>query len=128
MGKIVTNKIAAIFLLLFSLNSFAQLSDGAIPEKEFRVNLETVMYQKLIETSSNGSSLFSSRDAPSVIFSVSKYYRLNYNLAIEPSIGLTVIPYNYNFDVELETNHPLYSTNQKVLKGSSYDFGLFSLN
>ena len=124
MGKVLINKIAATLLLLFFLNSSAQSTKSQLPRKEFRVNLETVMYQKLIETSSNGGSSFNSRDAPSGILSISNYYRLKHNFAIETSIGLTVIPYNYNFDIELETDHPLYSENQKTLSGSSYEYAL----
>lgn len=113
MFQLNLNKIAAIFSLLFFINSSAQSTTSSLPNKEFRINLKTVMYQKLIETSGNG--LFNSRDAPSGVLSISNYYRLKHNFAIEPSIGLTVIPYNYNFDVNIEPNHPLYADNQKVL-------------
>jgi hypothetical protein len=123
MGKVLTNKIAATLLLLFFLNSSAQSTKPQLPRKEFRVNLETVMYQKLIETSSNGGSSFNSRDAPSGILSISNYYRLKHNFAIEPSIGITVIPYNYNYDVKLEPNHPMYK-NRSVLSHNSYEFAL----
>jgi hypothetical protein len=124
MGEIVTNKIAAILLLLFSLNSSAQSTKLPFPSKEFRINLETVKYQKITKTSTPKDSKFNSTDAPSGVLTISNYYRLRHNFAIEPSIGLTVIPYNYNFDIELETDHPLYSENQKTLSGSSYEYAL----
>lgn len=113
MVQLNLNKVAAIFSLLFFINSSAQSTGSLLPKKEFRINLETVMYQKLLDHSAN--SLFNSRDAPSGVLSISNYYRLKHNFAIEPSIGLTVIPYNYNFDVSIDPNHPLYAENQKVL-------------
>lgn len=128
------NKIAiyikitsAIVLLMLFMNSSAQPTDFSLPKKEFRINFETVMYRKLIETSNSGHNSFNSRNAPSGILSISDYFRLKHNFAIEPSFGFTIIPYNYNYNIELNKDHLLYSENQKVLSDNIYDYTLPSL-
>jgi hypothetical protein len=120
MVQLNLNKIAAFFSLLFFINSSAQSTTSSPPNKEFRINLETVMYQKLIESSSSGSS-FNSRDALSGILSISNYYRLKHNFAIEPSVGLSVIPYNYNYNIQLEPSHPIYK-NVAVISHTSTSY------
>jgi len=109
------------------IQSSAQTTDLLLPKKEFRINLETVMYRKLIETSNSGHNSFNSRNAPSGILSISNYYRLKHNFAIEPSFGFTIIPYNYNFDFDLDTSHFLYSENQKKLSDNINEYALPSL-
>lgn len=126
MNNMIKNKIAVILLLLFFLNSSGQSTENTRPRKEFRVNLETIMYQKLMETPKNDNTLFHSKDAPSGILSISTYYRLKNNFAIEPSFGFTIIPYNYNYNIELDPSHPMYK-NGSVVSHSSYEFALPSL-
>lgn len=127
MDKLSINIIAAILSLLLSINiSIAQSAETTMPRKELRINLETVMYQKLIETTTNNSGLFSSRDAPSGVLSLSNYYRLKNNFAIEPSVGFTLIPYNYKYSIKLQPSHPMHK-NGAAVSHNSTEYGLPSL-
>lgn len=117
-------KKAATFLLLInSLASLAQQMDNKLPMREFRINLEAVMYRKLIETSGT-SSLFKPRNAPSGILGISEYFRFKNHFALEPCIAFTMVPYSYSYNVELSKDHPLYPEYVNVLNDYSSDYVL----
>jgi hypothetical protein len=116
---IIKHTIAVIIVLLFFSKSLAQSTPNTLPKRELRINVDAIMYQKLKVTSTNSSSLFNSRDIPSGILSVSNYFRIKHNFAIEPSIGFTVIPYNYSYNIELQPSHPLYKNRTELSHHSS---------
>jgi hypothetical protein len=100
----------------------AQMQDTSLPKKEFRITLQTVMYQKLHVTSGNEAGLFRSRDAPSGILSIAYSYRLKHNFTIEPMVGLTVVPVNYNFELTLKEDHPLHKPASRTIESNRYDY------
>lgn len=120
------HSILAIISLLFTKQLNGQTAANKAPDLEFRINLETVMYQKLLQTSEPKGGSFNSRDAPSGVLSLSAYSRLKHGFAIEPGVGFTIIPYHFNYDVKLSPDHPLYASYDGRVSSGSYTYGLYS--